>query len=265
MLGFDVHPGGHHTGQGTYNALIRFGLDYIELFSVYDENEARHSLHAHNMVDFLAQREGGLVGYVLATTNIQQEAERFRTSNLDALGPSAMQRKRPDGHLLTWSLLLPNGLAWGQPWPFLIQWNVPDEQRLAWEKPGTHLNGVIGCKGIAVAVRHLESAIDLYQRQLGLELVRKDVVPTLAALRATFRVGTFGVDLLAPHGEGPVQHQLNTIGEMPFELRLAVRDLEQTRAFFTEHNLSSQPNPADPSSIVLAPEQTLGVRFVFTA
>ena len=30
-LGFEVTPGGKHTGRGTYNALIRFGLDYIEL------------------------------------------------------------------------------------------------------------------------------------------------------------------------------------------------------------------------------------------
>ena len=264
MLGFDVHPGGHHTGQGTYNALIRFGLDYIELFSVYDENEARLSQHAHNIVEFLVQREDGLVGYALATTDIQQEAEHFRNSNLDALGPFAMQRKRLDGHLLTWSLLLPHGVAWGQPWPFLIQWDIPDEQRLAWEEPGTHLNGVIGCKGIAVAVRNLESAIDLYHRQLGLELVRRDVVPALDAQRATFRVGTFEIDLLSPDGEGLVQHQLNTIGERPFELRLAVRDLEQTRAFFAQHNLSSQPDPVHPGSIVLMPEQALGVRFVFS-
>jgi len=39
-LGFDVSPGGHHTGQATHNAIVRFGLDYLELLSIYDASEA---------------------------------------------------------------------------------------------------------------------------------------------------------------------------------------------------------------------------------
>ncbi len=35
-LGFAVTPGGKHTGRGTHNAIIRFGLDYLELLAVYD-------------------------------------------------------------------------------------------------------------------------------------------------------------------------------------------------------------------------------------
>jgi catechol 2,3-dioxygenase-like lactoylglutathione lyase family enzyme len=38
-LGFEVRPGGKHTGRGTYNSIIRFGLDYIELISIYDRDE----------------------------------------------------------------------------------------------------------------------------------------------------------------------------------------------------------------------------------
>ena len=42
-LGFDVHPGGQHVGLGTHNAIVRFGLDYLELISVYDEAAAAAS------------------------------------------------------------------------------------------------------------------------------------------------------------------------------------------------------------------------------
>jgi catechol 2,3-dioxygenase-like lactoylglutathione lyase family enzyme len=42
-LGFEVDAGGRHTGLGTYNALIRFGLDYIELISIYDQDEVTAS------------------------------------------------------------------------------------------------------------------------------------------------------------------------------------------------------------------------------
>jgi hypothetical protein len=39
-LGFDVRPGGNHTRLGTHNALIRFGLDYLELLAIHDAAEA---------------------------------------------------------------------------------------------------------------------------------------------------------------------------------------------------------------------------------
>jgi catechol 2,3-dioxygenase-like lactoylglutathione lyase family enzyme len=263
-LGFDVSPGGHHTGLGTYNAIIRFGLDYIELLSVYDKVEAEQGrgLSGKALFDFFAQHEGGLVGYALATDDIEQEAERFRHTGLQTQGPFGMQRMRPDGHLLSWSLLVPEGVPWRRPWPFFIHWGVPDEQRLAWEKPGVHANGVVRWTGISVGVQDLESAIDLYQRQIGLALEQSNDVPALAARRATFRVGPASIELLAPLGGGPVQHLLATVGEGPFEVRLAVREMNQTRAFFTQRGLPFTPAPTDPSALLLGPEQAAGARLV---
>ena len=263
-LGFEVSPGGHHTGLGTYNAIIRFGLDYLELLSVYDRVEAEQGrgLSGMTLLDFFEKQEGGLVGYALATDDIEQEAERFRTTGLPAQGPFGMQRLRPDGHLLSWSLLVPRGISWRRPWPFFIHWDVPDEQRLAWEKPGSHANGVVRWTGISVGVHDLESAIDLYQRQIGLALEKSNDVPALAARGATFRVGPASIELLAPVGDGPVQHMLATIGEGPFELRLAVRDVHQARAFFTQRGLPVTPAPGDPSALSLGPDQAVGARLV---
>src|SRR5579875_3726788 len=263
-LGFAVSPGGRHTGLGTYNAIIRFGLDYLELLSVYDRVEAEQGrgLAGKALLDFFAQREGGLVGYALATDAIQQEAERFRSAGLGAAEPFAMQRMRPDGHLLSWSLLVPGGVSWRQRWPFFIHWDLSDEQRLAWEKPGAHANGVVRWTSIAIGVHDLESAIDLYQRQIGLTLEQRNDVPVLAACGATFRVGPSIIELLAPTGEGPVQHMLATVGEGPFEVRLAVRELNQTSAFLTQRGLHVTPSPTDPSALLLSPDQALGARLV---
>ncbi|HLI09392.1 MAG TPA: VOC family protein [Ktedonobacteraceae bacterium] len=265
-LGFDVSPGGRHTGLGTYNAIIRFGLDYIELLSVYDRSEAEQGrgLSGETLLDFFAQHEGGLVGYALATDDIEQEAERFRRTGLQAQGPFGMQRMRPDGHLLSWSLLVPGGVSWRRRWPFFIQWGVSDEQRLAWEKPGVHANGVVRWTGISVGVHDLESAIDLYQRQIGLALEQRNEVTALAARRATFRVGSSSIELLAPLGEGPVRHMLATIGEGPFEVRLAVRDIDQTRAFLTQQGLHFIPAPTDASALLLGPDHTVGARLILT-
>ncbi len=265
-LGFDVSPGGRHTGLGTYNAIIRFGLDYIELISIFDKTEATaRGFQGSALLDFLEQREGGLVGYALASTDIQQDAGRFRNTGLTAVGPFPMQRMRPDGHLLSWRLLVPEGLSWRRPWPFLIHWDVPDDQRLSWEKPGVHPNGVTGWVGIAVAVRDLESTADLYQRQLGLTLTRRDTVPSLAARRATFQVSSSRIDLLMPLNDGPVQRALEEVGEGPFEVRLAIRDLEQTRTFLTQHAVSFELASADPAALLLSPDQAIGARLLLLA
>jgi catechol 2,3-dioxygenase-like lactoylglutathione lyase family enzyme len=264
-LGFDVSPGGRHSGLGTHNAIIRFGLDYLELISIYDENEVDARLPGGKvLLDFLQKREGGLLGYALATTDIQQDAERFLQLGLAAQGPFAMQRMRPDGHLLSWRLLVPGGIPWRRPWPFLIQWDIPDEQRLSWEKPGVHPNGVTGWNGIAIGVRDLESAINLYQRQLGLAFSQRDEVPHLPTQRASFQVGPSRIDLLMPTGEGPVQHMLEEIGEGPFELTLTVRDLSQAREVLKQAGMSPEPGLETSATLILPLHQALGARLVLT-
>ncbi len=262
-LGFDVSPGGRHTGLGTYNAIVRFGLDYLELISIYDENEVVAGRFGGKvLVDFLRKREGGLLGYALATTDIEQDAEHFQRAGLSAQGPFAMQRMRPDRHLLSWRLLVPGGVSWRQPWPFLIQWDIPDEQRLSWEKPGAHSNGVTGWTGIAIAVHNLENAIDLYQRQLGLALSQRDDVPHLAVQRASFQVGTSKIDLLMPTDTGPVQQMLTEVGEGPFEITLAVRDLNQAREVLRQGGMSPVPGSEGPATLILPLHQALDARLV---
>ena len=262
-LGFDVSPGGRHTGLGTYNAIVRFGLDYLELISIYDENEAdARGFGGKVLVDFLRKRDGGLLGYALATTDIEQDAAHFQHVGLAAQGPFAMQRLRPDGRLLSWRLLVPGGVSWREPWPFLIQWDVPDEQRLSWEKPGAHPNGVTGWTGIAIAVRNLESAIDLYQRQLGLALSQRDEVPHLAVQRASFQVGTSRIDLLMPTSTGPVQQMLEEVGEGPFEITLTVQDLNQACEVLKQGGMSPEPGSENATTLLLPILQALGARLV---
>ncbi|MEX2238607.1 MAG: VOC family protein [Dehalococcoidia bacterium] len=106
-LGFDVEPGGEHPGLGTHNALIRFGLDYIELIAVNDVEAARsRGLGTGVLVDLLERGEEGLVGFALATDGIEAEAERVRRIVPGTVGPLAMNRRTPLGELLGWRLLI---------------------------------------------------------------------------------------------------------------------------------------------------------------
>jgi catechol 2,3-dioxygenase-like lactoylglutathione lyase family enzyme len=260
-LGLDVRAGGRHTGRGTHNAIVRFGLDYLELISLYDEAEAEN-FGRSDLVKFLRDHAGGLVGYVMATTDIEAEAACIVAAGLQVQGPFAMERARPDGTRLSWRLVVPGGAPFRRPWPFLIQWDQSDADRLAQEQPGNHPLGVTRVKGVAVAVRDLDHARDLYVRQLGLALQSEDSAPDLRARRARFPVGLFTIDLLAPTGPGAVKDDLDALGEGPFQVILAVRDLQHARAYLDQSGVDTTQAPDTPGGWLVPPDQALGARLV---
>ncbi len=260
-LGFAVSPGGRHTGRGTENAIIRFGLDYLELIAIYDETElAGRGLNGQALAQFLAKQEGGPVGYALATDNIEQDAERFQRTGLVAEGPFAMERLRPDGRRLSWRLLVPESVPWRRPWPFLIQWDAPDAERLSWEAPGVHPNGVTGVAGVSVAVHDLARGIDRYQRQLGLTLDQQTDAPHLGARSARFRVGKFTIDLLSPVSAGPVMETLEAVGEGLFEVTFAGSSSDQASQSLAQAGLNAEQTPANSAGLLLPVRAALGAR-----
>jgi catechol 2,3-dioxygenase-like lactoylglutathione lyase family enzyme len=265
-LGLDARPGGRHTGLGTHNGIVRFGLDYLELLAVFDRAEAEAAgPNGRALLDYLARRHGGLVGYCLATEEIESLAERARQAGLGADGPFAMERARPDGRVLRWRLLVPGGVAWRRPWPFVIQWELADQERLSWEQAGDHALGATGVAGVAVLVADLETGKELYARQLGLTLGGEDEVPELAARRARFRLGSFVIDLLAPTGAGPVRKELDALGEGPFEVVLRVRDIQQARARLEQSGTVLEPAPGTTGGWLVPRDRVLGARMVLVA
>src|ERR671921_2508870 len=230
-LGFEVFPGGRHEHRGTHNALIRFGgADYIELLGVYDlETAVESGLNGRTLAEFVHDREGGLVGHCYATDDIEAEAARMREAGLEMVGPFEMRRKRPDGRALTWRLLVPEDIPWRRRWPFFIEWDAPDQERLAVEGVGDHPNGARSVSSVAVAVNDLEEAVRLYSILFGLEPSRRDEVTDLTATRPSFDVRGFTIDLLSPTGNGPVREALESDGEGPFEVSIGVEDLTVAR------------------------------------
>lgn len=231
-LGFEVFAGGRHEHRGTHNALIRFGgLDYVELLGVYDAERAVESgLNGRTLAEFVEGRDGGLVGHCYATDDIEAEAARAREAGIEMVGPFEMRRARPDGRTLTWRLTVPVDVPWRRRWPFIIQWDDPDEERRAVEGVGSHVNTASAVVGVSVAVRDLREATELYSVLFGSEPRGMDEVPELAAARASFEVRGFGIDLLSPTGDGPVGEALERDGEGPFEARIRVEDLAAARA-----------------------------------
>jgi catechol 2,3-dioxygenase-like lactoylglutathione lyase family enzyme len=262
-LAFDPQPGGRHTGRGTYNALVRFGLDYIELISIYDRGEidARREDNALALAALLDRAEGGMLGFALASDDVEADGLRLRRAGFAVSGPTPMERLRPDGRLLRWRLLVPLGGSWGRPLPFIIQWDDPDDHRLTWEQPGRHANGATAVAALAIAVRELDPWVEVYAEKLGLPLTTRDTVAALNASRARFRVGETSLDLLAPAAPGLIADAAEQ-GEQPWQLTLAVRDLEAASRTLLQRGVETQRAPGTPDGLLIPPEAALGARIV---
>ena len=110
---------------------------------------------ARAFADDLLDRGGGLFGWVLATREAERVAARLRQSGLSEAATSSMSRARPDGTVLSWKLV--NGGPGTPPgMPGIIDWDASDEDRLRWEPPATHPNGVRSVAGVVVALRDPE-------------------------------------------------------------------------------------------------------------
>lgn len=223
-LGFEVRPGGRHTGEGTHNAIVRFGVDYLELMAVRDQAEASAQPFGSQLLRFLRGREGGLIGYVVGGQELPAIAERLAAFGAASTGPFEMQRERLDGHVLKWRLLFPNGRIWRDVAPFVIDWITPDADRLAWDALAPHANGVIGVAALSILAADVQRTIALYASALGAAVVAGD------ARRAQALLGEVRVDLLARDADAAAARLFATDGQGIADVTLRVRDVAQARA-----------------------------------
>lgn len=263
QLGLDVYPGGQHAGRGTHNAIVRFGLDYLELLSIADRDEALAAgVRRASLVEYLDRWDGGMAGYCLASDDLDALAERFRRTGLEAMGPFDMERLRPDGVLLRWRLIVPSNNSWRRPWPFFIQWEMPDEERLQLEPPGEHALGVKSVAGISVVVRDIEAARHLYSHQMGLEIIKEGEYRVLQANYIRTGVPGTTIDLLAPIGSGPVLDHLKMQGEGLFSVVLRTADMADSLAMLEQAGTNVEVAAEHPGDWVIQPPRSLGTRFV---
>jgi catechol 2,3-dioxygenase-like lactoylglutathione lyase family enzyme len=267
-LGFDARPGGRHPG-GTLNGIVRFGTDYVELISVYDRAAVLASGVADTraVVDLLDRAEGGMLGFIAATDDMDAAADLFRSLGLSGvIGPFAMERRRPDGKLLRWRLLSPRRQAWGTPGTMLIEWELLDAERLGWEQPGTHPNGARQIVAVAVPVGELAVGREIYERELGLTAAEEAAEPELAARRVSYRIGpaerSIRIDLLSPTGTGPIADEVAAGREHLWQLTIGVADLAAARAFLAGRRVGLGAAPGTPGGLLIDPADALGARIV---
>lgn len=236
-LGFDVAAGGKHPSIGTANAIIRFGLDYIELLAVEDLDVARSGgPFAEEFLEY-CERASGLVGFVFASDGLEAESAGLNAIELDHNGPFAMDRERPDGRVLAWRLVIPGTSPWRKPWPFLIQWETPDAERVAWDAPGQHANRASGVAAIDLLVDDLVAARSLYEQGLGLTPER------VSDVEVRYTVGDFSLTVRTPV-TADEKASLAAEGPGPYQLTL---------------------RSTDANAAAIDPDDALGARIAWTA
>jgi hypothetical protein len=220
--GLRAVEGGSHPDWGTANTLCYFDLSYIEYLGVENPavaEKAKGNPLVSQALEDLAKGNEGPARIALRTDNLDRAARLLEEQGWKASGPFPGSRTRPDGTLLRWSLLFPEGPADELPPPFLIQWERSDEERkMDLERRGSiahHPRGNLRLNHVAIAVRDLGRAAK-WEKGFGLKPEREYVDKILNAVCRELQLSGGNLLFCAPIGEGPVARVLQTRGERPF-------------------------------------------------
>lgn len=126
--------GGRHEKWGTENALGYFGLNYIELISVYDKGRAKNfsrvdASAVYDAVQDYEQKIQRINTIAIRTSDIEATHARLKEAGVNAGDIEVGKRLDEHGHLITWSIFFIDGTIDGLPYPFFIQWRGSDEAR----------------------------------------------------------------------------------------------------------------------------------------
>ncbi|QSF42999.1 VOC family protein [Paenibacillus tianjinensis] len=130
--GLVAFRGGSHKAWGTYNALSYFGLTYLEFLGIENLELAQateHNVVVRDAVTVLPEHEV-LSRVVLRTDDIEAVEASLKAAGL-SLSPIIDGRRLDNkGNLIEWRMMTIDGNFQGLVYPFIIQWNGTDEERL---------------------------------------------------------------------------------------------------------------------------------------
>jgi catechol 2,3-dioxygenase-like lactoylglutathione lyase family enzyme len=212
QLGFTVVPGGRHAGLGTSNALIAFADGaYLELIAFSPPVPAALDLW-YSAIAW----GGGLVDFCAQSDDLEGDVAVFRRAGAVIGAPFVMERVRPDGYTVRWTLATTQGASRGVI-PFFIRDTTPRDERVPRDRK--HENGVIGISSLSIVVRNKTEVAEIYAKALGepeAPLQRED----LAASGLSVIIGPHKLHLLEPKGSGAVAQHIELRGPSPFEVSL---------------------------------------------
>lgn len=256
-IGFEVRYGGEHPGNGTHNAIMRFGRDYLELIGVKDRQLAGKRDRGRELVGYVDAAGAGLMNFSLS---VDGELEPQLASVPGTPPPISLSRHLPSGGEFAWSMIVPGGSNCRRVWPFFIRWHTPATERLALEPPGRHPNGADRLAGISIAGWSVEAVAGLYAA-FGLDAPAAFVDDVSGAATRTIVLDSARIELVAPQDlDGGVWASMKSDGEGPHAAMIGTSSLRDTGRHLRRNNV---PHRAMDDGILVAPEHAAGTRLIF--
>jgi catechol 2,3-dioxygenase-like lactoylglutathione lyase family enzyme len=239
-LGFNIYPGGAHTGKGTHNAIAFHGEDYLELMSLSDRDEYLTARAAAggtgpSLVDFLSHG-GGFRYAVVQSDDLMADVAAMRQRGADVQDPTDGARRTPAGQELRWKVA---ALGARNPLPVLfIQHLTPlKERRAQVPRAGDHPNGVLGADRVYIAVSDIAASAGSYSRVLGLPMPSIQRGAVIKADMAVFDLGPTGLTVAEPAEPGPAAEALRRRGPGPFQVLYRTRSMDAAARWMAEHGV----------------------------
>jgi catechol 2,3-dioxygenase-like lactoylglutathione lyase family enzyme len=242
-MGFNMHPGGMHTGKGTHNAIAFNQDDYIELLAIRDQDEHRveaarpGSTHA-GLKDYIAAG-GGIRYVILQSDDLTADVSAMRARGVDVSEVFDAGRRTPAGQELRWRAA---ALGPRNPLPiFFIQHLTPIEERRKQVPGGGHPNGAYAIERAYIVTEDAASAAAQYANVLGVPQPRSTRGTVIMANMAVFQLGANGLGIAQPYAPGPAAEALERRGPGPFQALYRTTSMDAAARWMQEHGL---PPPA---------------------
>ena len=235
-IGFDVRPGGAHTGRGTENAIAFNAEDYLELLGVRDRAEYLAASPDGGLLEFLG-KGGGFRYVAIQSDNLAADVAAMRGRGVEVSDVADGERCTPAGQTLRWKSAR---LGAGNPLPiFFIQHLTPLTERRG--SSGPHANGVQRVDRVYVAVTDVAASAAVYSRVLGMPIPKIQRGAVIKADMAVFDLGPTGLTVAQPMEAGPAAEALARRGPGPFQALYRTSSMDAAARWMADHGM---PPPA---------------------
>lgn len=268
-LGFNIYPGGRHTGKGTHNAIAFNRDDYVELRAICDQAEHQRAAGVPGnadagLADFIAAG-GGMRYVMLQSDDLTADVAAMRSRGVDVSDALDGERRTPAGQELRWKFAV---LGPRNPLPivFIQHMSQIEERRKQVPVAGNHPNGVYTLERAYIVTHDAEAAAATYAKVLGLPQppLRRGTV--IMANMAVFEVGTNGLGVVQPYAPGPAADALERRGPGPFQALYRTTSMGAAARWMQEHGM---PPPArgvrntGEQAMLVTPADACGAYFGF--
>lgn len=258
-IGFNIYPGGAHTGRATHNAIAFTGEEYIEVLSLRDRAAAAPGTPDEALARYLDEG-GGFRAIGLQSDDLEADVAAMRRRGVDVGEIRDGGRRTPAGQELRWRAAF---LGPGEPLPiFFIQHLTPiAERRRQVPKAGDHPNGALRVDRVYVTVPDVAATSRIYARVLGLPEPRIQRGAVIKADMAVFDLGPTGLTVAQPAEPGPAAAALARRGPGPFQVLYRTSSMAAAVRWMTSHGLTEPARGVrntGEQAILVAPEHAGG-------